>query len=152
MTPVVAASAGFLLAVLWFDLMFDVQTLAHRRTRDVLPEDVLASIAAYYRRVTTTARPMNRLVGLAMMAAIVAIGVQISRRDAPTWVGWSSLALILPAVALAATRVFGNARRLGAREDPVDVQSHLARAICRDHLMCLVCIISVLAVQLGFGR
>jgi hypothetical protein len=29
-TPFVTAGAGFLLAVLWFDLMFDVQVLAHR--------------------------------------------------------------------------------------------------------------------------
>ena len=30
MTPFVTAGAGFLLAVLWFDLMFDVQALPHR--------------------------------------------------------------------------------------------------------------------------
>ncbi len=48
-----ATGAGFLTAVLWFDLMFDVQTRQHRG--DVLPGDVLASIGAYYRRVTTDA-------------------------------------------------------------------------------------------------
>lgn len=152
MTPLIAAGAGFLLAVLWFDLMFDVQTLAHRRTRDALPEDILASIAAYYRRVTTTARPMNRLVGVVMLSTILSIAVQIARDEARGWVGWLSVALILPAVGLAVARVFGNARRLGAREDPVEMQSRLARAICRDHLVCLACIVSLLAVQLGFGR
>jgi hypothetical protein len=59
-----AAGAGFLLAVLWFDLMFDVQTRKH--TGD-LPPEVLASISAYYRRVTTEAYPMNRLVALVMV-------------------------------------------------------------------------------------
>jgi len=49
----VAAGAGFLLAVLWFDLMFDVQTRKH--ASDVLPPDVLTSISTYYRRVTTDA-------------------------------------------------------------------------------------------------
>ena len=39
-----AAGAGFLLAVLWFDLMFDVQTRRH--SADVLPPDVLGSISA----------------------------------------------------------------------------------------------------------
>ena len=43
MTAYVTAGAGFLLAVLWFDLMFDVQALRHR-DRD-LPEDVLSSTA-----------------------------------------------------------------------------------------------------------
>src|SRR5438094_4323905 len=63
MAAVLALCAGFLLAVLWFDLMFDVQVLGRGRGADPLPEEVLASIAAYYRRVTTQARPMNYLVG-----------------------------------------------------------------------------------------
>ena len=54
MAAFVTAGAGFLLAVLWFDLMFDVQVIGHRGA--VLPEAVLASIAAYYARVTTRAR------------------------------------------------------------------------------------------------
>jgi hypothetical protein len=36
--------------VLSFDLMFDVQTRKHQ---GVLPPEVLASISAYHRRVTT---------------------------------------------------------------------------------------------------
>ena len=44
MEAFVTAGAGFLLAVLWFDLMFDVQALGG----GVLPEDKLASIADYY--------------------------------------------------------------------------------------------------------
>ena len=39
MQPFVVAGAGFLLAVLWFDLMFDVQVLRHRGPGD-LPEPV----------------------------------------------------------------------------------------------------------------
>ena len=54
---------GFLLAVLWFDLMFDVQVVGHREP--LLPVAVLDSIGAYYRRVTTNARPMNRHVFVA---------------------------------------------------------------------------------------
>ncbi|MGZ6640018.1 MAG: hypothetical protein ACXVII_45335, partial [Solirubrobacteraceae bacterium] len=91
MTPFVTAGAGFLLAVLWFDLMFDVQALFHRGRG--LPEDTLASIAGYYRRVTTTARPMNRLVAAVMLATIGAIVAQIVRGDRPPWVGWVSLVL-----------------------------------------------------------
>ena len=49
----VAAGAAFLLAVLWFDLMFDVQVRSH--PSNPLPANVLASISAYYRRVTTDA-------------------------------------------------------------------------------------------------
>src|SRR5262249_35867352 len=66
MAPLIlTACGGFLLAVLWMDLLFDTQVL-RQRSGD-LPEDVLASIAAYYRRVTTTSRPMGRLVALVML-------------------------------------------------------------------------------------
>jgi hypothetical protein len=146
----VTAGAGFLLAVLWFDLMFDVQVLGHREG-DV-PESVLASISGYYRRVTTAARPMNRLVALAMVATIVAIAIQIGRGDEPAWVGWASLALAGSPILLAALRTFPRAARLGARTDAVEFQSRLARSICRDHLGCLAAIASVLAVQLAFAR
>jgi hypothetical protein len=47
-----AAGIGFLLAVLWFDLMFDVQT--RKYAGDLLPGEVLASISAY----TGASRPM----------------------------------------------------------------------------------------------
>src|SRR6266851_4202491 len=85
-----AAGAGFLLAVLWFDLMFDVQT---RRYTGDLPPEVLASISAYYRRVTTEAYPMNRLVALVMVLTLVAIVAQIVEAADPWWAGWGSLAL-----------------------------------------------------------
>jgi hypothetical protein len=151
MSAFVTAGAGFLLAVLWFDLMFDVQSLRRDPAGGDLPEDVLASIAGYYRRVTTTARPMNRLIGLVMLATLVAIGVEIAEDDAPAWVGWTSLGLAGSAIALAAGHTFPSARRLGARTDPVVVQSRLARSICRDHLVCLAAIASLLAVQLAFA-
>ena len=41
---------------------------------DPLPSDVLTSISAYYRRVTTDAYPMNRLVALVMLLTLAAIG------------------------------------------------------------------------------
>src|ERR1035438_9232371 len=76
----VTAGAGFLLAVLWFDLMFDVQVLGH--AEGPLPEGALASIAAYYGRVTTSARPMNRLIATVMVGTLAAIVVEISKGDA----------------------------------------------------------------------
>jgi hypothetical protein len=145
----VTAGTGFLLAVLWFDLMFDVQVLPHRR-RD-LPPEVLASIGGYYRRVTTAARPMNLLVAAVMVATLAAICVQIAGHDDPDWVGWASLGLAGFAVGLAASHTVPAARRLGAARDPLDVQGRLARAIWRDHVVCLALIATVLALQLGFA-
>jgi hypothetical protein len=148
-TPFVTAGAGFLLAVLWFDLMFDVQVLGHGRGE--LPADVLASISGYYRRVTTTARPMNRLIATVMLATIAAIVVQIAREDAPRGVGWVSLALAGSAVLVAAAHTVPSAVRLGAARDTAEVQGRIARSILRDHLFSITAVAAVVAVQLVFG-
>jgi len=149
-TALVAAGLGFLLAVLWFDLMFDVQAMRHRSGAE-LPEPVLASISGYYGRVTTGARPMNRLIALVMVATITAIVVQLAGDDVADWVAAASLALTLVAVGLAGAHTVPTARRLGTRRDDLAAQSRLARSILRDHLVCLAAIASVLALQLGWG-
>jgi hypothetical protein len=148
-TAFVASGAGFLLAVLWFDLMFDVQVRGHRGRE--LPETVLASISAYYRRVTTAARPMNWLIATVMVATLVAIGAQFAEGDAPDWVGWASLVLAGSPISLAAAHTVPSAVRLGSRGDSAEVQSRLARSIFRDHLLCVVAIAALLAIQLSFG-
>ena len=149
MTPFVTAGGAFLFTILYADLMFDVQMLAHRGHEP--PEHVLASIAAYYRRVTVSARPLNRFVVVVMAATLAAIVVQLAGDDAPTWVGWTSLALAGAPIALAGIHTFPNAVRLAGRADPPAVQTRLARSICRDHLFCAVAITSLLVVQLAFA-
>lgn len=144
----IAAAAGFLIAVLWFDLMFDVQVARHRREPTV-PEPVLGSIAAYYRRVTTTASPMGRLVGLVMLVLLGGLVAQAVDGDVPAWVSAVSIPAAVLATGLAIARVFAAARRLGARTDSVEEQSRLARAIFRAHLVCLAGMSVVLAVQLA---
>lgn len=149
MTAFVTAGAGFLLAVLWFDLMFDVQVLRHPDREPAA--DVLASISAYYGRVTTAARPMNMLIGAVMAGMLGAIVAQIATDDLAGWAGWASLALGGSAIALAAVHTYPAAVRLGQRADPVQVQVRLARSIGRDHLLCLAAITSLLAIQLAAG-
>ena len=149
MTPsLLTACGGFLLAVLWMDLMFDVQVLRHRQAAE-LPEDVLASIAAYYHRVTTTARPMGHLVGTVMGILLVTLLVQLA--TGPRAVALVALALAGPPIGLAAARVVPHAVRLGSRVDPPARQSELARAICRDHLFCFAGIAAFMLLQL-FAR
>jgi hypothetical protein len=141
-----AAGAGFLLAVLWFDLMFDVQT--RRYTEDVLPAEVLASISAYYRRVTTEAYPMNRLVALVMLLTLASICAEIVQGVYPWWIGWVSLALAGSGFVPTMTRTVPNAKRLGSAVDSPELQSVLARAVCRDHLFSLARMSGVLVLQL----
>ena len=148
MRAFVTAGGGFLLAVLWFDLMFDVQVLGHDERE--LPESVLSSIAAYYARVTTAARPMNRLIATVMLATLATLVVEIAGDSGvPSAVAWPSLALAAAPISLVAARTVPAAVRLGARADPSERQSSLARAIFREHVFCFGSIAALLVVQLA---
>ena len=142
-----AAGLGFLLSVLWFDLMFDVQA-RHPRAGD-LPADVRDSIAAYYRRVTTAARPMNRLVALAMVVTLGALVGEIVTGDVAAGFAWASLALAASAIGFAAARTVRNAVRLGTQADDVATQTALARRILADHLACLAAVAIALGLQVA---
>jgi len=132
--PLLTACSGFLLAVLWMDLIFDVQV--HREKGAELPEPVLASIAAYYHRATTTSRPMSRLIVLVMLILLGALGFQAVRGDDPGWLLVTSAILAAVPMLLALIRTVPSAVRLGQRSDGPPEQSRLARAIYRDHLVC----------------
>jgi transcriptional regulator of acetoin/glycerol metabolism len=147
MTEIITAAAGFLVAVLWFDLMFDVQVLAHRRSPEV-PESVTESIATYYRRVTTTASPMGTLVGIVMAVLLITLVVQAVTADVAVWVSAVSIAAAAAAIGLAMARVFPRAVRLGERSQPQTEQSEIARSIFRDHVLCLAAMVILLGVQL----
>lgn len=143
-----AAGAGFLLAVLWFDLMHDVQVRGHDADAD-LPEPVLTSIAGYYARVTTGARPMNRLIAATMLATLAGIVVELVHGLEPVWLPWATLVLAVVPIGLAGGRTVPSAVRLATRRDEAARQSRLARTIFGDHLVCLACITVGLMLQLG---
>ncbi|WP_414687829.1 hypothetical protein [Mycobacterium sp.] len=135
-TPLLPACGGFLLAVLWMDLIFDTEVLAHRNSGDELPESVLNSIAGYYHRATTASRPMSHLVALVMLILLGALALRtINGRD-PGWLIVVSAALAGVPILLALVRTVPNAVRLGTRGGNVVEQTRLARSICRDHLLC----------------
>ena len=144
MSAVLTLTAGFLLAVLWFDLMFDVQVPGG----GPVGEPVLASIAAYYRHVTTSARPMSYLVGLVMLVTMGGTLIQVFVGPGPVAIRLAALALCGVPIVTARARTLPHAVRLGARTDSVEVQSALARAICRDHLAFFPSIAAFAAIQL----
>jgi hypothetical protein len=146
MTPLLTACSGFLLAVLWMDLIFDVQVLQHRSAREELPEPVLASIANYYHRATTTSRPMSRLIALVMVILLAALAFQAARGHDPAWLLATSAALAGVPMLLALINTVPNAVQLGHRADSPDEQTRLARSICRDHLICAGSMLAFLIV------
>lgn len=148
MRALAASCASFLIAVLWFDLMFDVQTRNHDGA--TLPPDVLGSIASYYRRVTTDAAPMNRLISIVMLATLMLIAVELASGTGPAWTSIASLVFALGAIGIAAARTVRNAVELGRQQATSERQTALARAIYRDHLFCLAAMTAVALLQLAF--
>jgi hypothetical protein len=127
------------------DLIFDTQVLRHHGS-DELPRPVLDSIASYYYRATTTSRPMSYLIALAMA---ILLGALVFRWFAdPRWPVAAATVLAAVPILLAAISTVPHAKRLGSRLDSPVVQSRLARAICRDHLLCFTCMSAFLALWL----
>ena len=146
MRILVCSGTSFLLAVLWFDLMFDTQVLG--KSGATLPEETLDSISRYYSRVTTTAKPMNRLVGVAMLGTLVALAVEVLKHQIPSSRAVMSLVLVVLAISIALGRTLRNAVRLGRQEEDLVTQSRLARLVLRDHLVLFVALGLVLMLQL----
>ena len=112
---VLVACAGFLLAVLWMDLIFDTQALAVRGGE--LPEPVLSSIAGYYHRATTTSRPMSHLIAAVMVILLGALAFRALHGHDPVWLTVASGVLAGVPILLALIRTVPNAVRLGSRLD-----------------------------------
>ena len=126
--------------------MFDTQVLG--KSGATLPEETLDSISRYYSRVTTTARPMNRLVGLAMLGTLIALVVQVQKNQIPSSRGIISLILAVLAISIALGRTLRNAIRLGRQDEDLVTQSRIERLVLRDHLFCFVALGSLLMLQL----
>ncbi|BBX44963.1 hypothetical protein GCM10009641_24450 [Mycobacterium cookii] len=142
-TSLLTACSGFLLAVLWMDLMFDAQVLTDRHD---LPESALGSIAGYYRRAVTGSRPMSRLIPVVMAVLVGALGFRAVRGHDPGWLVATSAALAGAPMVLALTHTVPNAVRLGSRAGSTTDQTALARSIWRDHLVCAACMLAFLVL------
>lgn len=150
LTGLLTACSGFLLAVLWMDLIFDSQIRAVARRHEQLPEQALASIAGYYRRATTTSQPMGRLIAVVMAILLTALIAEALLGASPGWLLGISAVLAGGPVLLAVTRTVPNAVRLGRRTDTAVEQTRLARAIYRDHVVCALGMLAFLVLWLGW--
>lgn len=146
--PIVTACTGFLLAVLWMDLIFDTQ-IRHRGNAP--DEDALASISAYYRRATTTSRPMSALIAIVMGILLLTLALEAVHGGRPGWLMALSALLAGGPILLALTRTVPNAVRLGQRTGGALEQQRRARAVLLDHLVCLFGILVLLALWITPG-
>jgi hypothetical protein len=97
--------------------------------------------------VTTDASPMNVLVATAMLATLVALGVEIA--VGPRAAGIAGFALTAIAVGLAMIRTVPTAVGIGQCDDPDDpAMAAATRTVLRDHRLCFVLIATVIVIQL----
>ena len=138
--PVLIACGGFLIGVLWMDLMFDSRA-----------ESDVGVTAAYYRNATTTSQPRGALIAAVMLIVILSLGVEAVADRTPGWLLAASAVSAGGPILLALTRTVPAAVRLGSRTDDTAEQSRLARRIRFDHRVCLAGMTLFLALWLWAG-
>lgn len=136
---------GFMMAVLYIDLMFDVSAAPYRHTKAALPREVLDPITHYYGRITQN----PYVLMFVMLTTTVCIVAQIVFGLAPRWVGYSSLFLMGLSMAAGTLKVIPTAQRLGAGKEPEEVRTGLVHGMLPFHLMLLTNVILLAAIQLS---
>jgi hypothetical protein len=81
---------------------------------------------------------MSYLIALVMAILLGSLAFRAYRGSDPGWLLAVSAVLAGVPIVLAMTRTVPNAVALGNRAGTPAEQSRLARAICRDHLVCLM--------------
>lgn len=134
---------GFMMAVLYIDLMFDVSAAPYRNTQEALPRDVLDPIVHYYGRITQN----PYVLMFVMLTAVLCIGSEILYGPAPRWVGYSSLFLMGLSMLTGTLKVIPTAQRLGSGNDPDAVRTRMIHGMLPFHLVLLINILLLTAIQ-----
>ena len=134
---------GFMMAVLYIDLMFDVSAAPYRKTNEALPKAVLDPITHYYGRITQN----PYVLMFVMLTTTLCIGSEILYNSAPRWASYSSLFLMGLSMVTGTLKVIPTAQRLGAGTDPEDVRTRMVHSMLPFHLILMVNIIALTAIQ-----
>ena len=144
LTAVLFLCIGFMIAVLYIDLVFDFSGLPHRRSGEPLAPAVLDPIATYYRYITRN----PYLLMLIMATAAGCIVVQIYHESVPRWTGYASLLLMVFNTLIAVLRVIPAAQRLASGRDTVELQTRLVHGVLPYHVLLLASVLLMAGVQL----
>jgi hypothetical protein len=134
---------GFMMAVLYIDLMFDVSAAPYRKSNAPLPKAVLDPITHYYGRITQN----PYVLMFVMLTTTLCIGSEILYNSAPRWAAYSSLFLMGLSMITGTLKVIPTAQRLGAGTDPEDVRTRMIHGMLPFHLILMVNIIALTAIQ-----
>jgi hypothetical protein len=135
---------GFMIAVLYIDLVFDASALSYRDSSEPLSAAVLGPIATYYRYITRN----PYLLMLVMLTALGCILAQIVYGLAPRWAAYASLSVMAANMLVAVSKVIPTAKRLAGGKDEVGLQSHMVHSMLPYHLALLAAVLLLAIVQL----
>ena len=82
-----------------------------------------------------------------MLTTTLCIGAEIVYGLAPRWVGYSSLFLMGLSMMTGTLKVIPTAQRLGSGKDPEDVQTRMVHGMLPFHLVLLINILLLAAIQ-----
>jgi hypothetical protein len=138
---------GFLLAVLWMNLKFDMLALPLLMGEGSLSPTDLATIVSYYAQATLSEQHSFPLISAVMAATLIAVLLQLRSSDA-LWQRIMGLALVFPPVILAGVKIVPEASSLGL--DPITAaeQTALSLSILQAHLYCLASVLLFLTLQI----
>jgi hypothetical protein len=134
---------GFMIAVLYMDLVFDISALPYRNTQANLPKDVLDPIITYYRYITKN----PWLLIFVMLTTATCVVAEIVYEMAPAWVGYASAAMMAIVMLLGVLKVSPAAQRLAARKDTEDRLTGLVHSLFPYHILLLILVLSMAYLQ-----
>jgi hypothetical protein len=134
---------GFMMAVLYIDLMFDVSAVSYRKSNAPLPPAVLDPITHYYGRITQN----PYVLMFVMLTTTLCLGAQIYYGLAPRWAGWASLALMGLSMMTGTLKVIPTAQRLGSGDDSAEARTRMVHGLLPAHLVLLVNILLLAGIQ-----
>ena len=134
---------GFMIAILYIDLKFDILSLPHRRAGGPIPAGVLRQIATYYGVVTKN----PAVLMFVMVTTLTCIVAEILYDLVPRWVGYSSVILIGLAMGVGIIKVIPTARRLAIDKDSADERTRIAHVMFRSHIFLLTAILLLALLQ-----
>lgn len=135
---------GFMMAVLYIDLMFDVSAAPYRKSNAPLPKAVLDPITHYYGRITQN----PYVLMFVMLTAALCIGSEILYSLVPRWASYSSLFLMGLSMMTGTVKVIPTAQRLGAGTDSEEVRTRMIHSMLPFHVILLINILLLTAIQL----
>ncbi len=142
MTATLFLCIGFMMAVLYVDLMFDVMSASHRGAA-VLPPEVLDPITHYYGRITR-----NPFVLIfVMFTATSCLVAEVAYGLVPKWASYSSLFFMGLSLLTGTLKVIPTAQRLGSGRESAEARTRIVRGLLPFHLVLLINILILAAIQ-----